>query len=112
MPHDHKLHIAVVQGSPLADATARGLGDSLDIAIETGIVVADMSTGSQASRVLRLVVRPYHCVMRKVLSGHNVLEEEVPWLDLEPDVLRLMAGTSLHIAIAFAHHQTFKVENA
>lgn len=112
MPHDHNLRIVVVQGSPLADATARGPGDSLDIAIGTGIVVAGTSTGTQASRVLRLFARSYHCVTKKVLSGHSVLAEEVPWLDREPDVLRLMAGTGLHIAIAFAHHQTFKVESA
>lgn len=104
------LHIVVGLGSAATDATATDPGDKLkDTEVGTDTEVAGKSTGSQISKALRLVVPPYRCVTGRVLCESIVLEKEVPEAGRERDVLNRTIGTGLHIAIAFAHHQTFKV---
>jgi len=107
------LHIVVGQGSAATDATATDPGDKMkDTEVGTDIEVAGKSIGSQISKVLRLVVQPYRCVKGRVLCESIVLEKEVPAAGRERDVLNRMTGTGFHIAIAFAHHQTFKVKTS
>jgi len=106
-------HIVVGLGSAATDAAATDPGDRMkDTVSGTDIEVAGMSTGSQTSKVLHLVVQPYRRVTGTVLCGSIGLEKEVPEAGRERDVLNRRTGTGLHIAVAFAHHQTFKVEKA
>jgi len=104
-------HIVVGLEMAAADANAMDPEDrAKDTEAGTEIAVAGKSTDSRASKVLRLVVRPCHCVKRAVLFEDIVLEREVPSADRERVVLSRAAGMGLHIAIALAHPQTFKVD--